>query len=241
MSQLPRPASTVAIGRKQEKTGELEILLLLRSNESSFVPSRYVFPGGSIDPEDSSESLAEIAADDEEEELVTGFPDRYGNSLLTYKAAAVRETFEECGLLLGSFNGNRPVNETLGELLLLRDQLYEKKIIFWDLVHDLGLTLDNNRIIYLTNFVTPPFSPVRYDARFFFAEHPPGQDIHIDGKEIVDYTWKTPSEALIESDTGKLPMVFPTISVLRMLETFDSFSDFKNALTREKPFYLKIN
>ncbi len=241
MTANPRPASTVVIGRENNITEELEVLLLLRSDESSFVPSNYVFPGGSIDPEDALESVLSISAEDDEESLLDQFPDKYGNSLLTYKFAAVRETFEECGLLLTNRSGRNPDSQTLDKLLMLREQLYQKKLIFADLLHHFNLTLNNNNIVYLTNFVTPPLSPIRFDAKFFFSEYPPGQNIHIDGFEIVDYTWKTPAAAMQENLAGTLPMVPPTIRVLQMLDGFKNYKNFKRILHSEKPFYQKIN
>lgn len=230
MNITPTPASTVLIGREKKLSNELEILLLLRNKGSSFMPSYYVFPGGAVEKHDRDNRISRIARPEDTTPDENVFPDCHGNSLLTYKYAAIRETFEECGLLLAEEKNNSPALDMHKILQKERQRMSEGTIHFIDMLTDFNLEPVNDELFYLTSFVTPEFSPIRFDAKFFFARCPQAQEINIDGSEIVDYTWATPAEAMKKNGEGSLPLAIPTQQVIKKFAPFSSYSSTIDAL-----------
>jgi len=233
----PTPASTVIIGREKKHSRQLEILLLLRNQASSFMPSYYVFPGGAVDTHDSDERISHLARPEHLAPDEKIFPDRHGNSLLTYKYAAIRETFEECGLLLAADKNRTPDMATLKNLLKVRQRMSGGEVLFLDMLNDFNLQPVNDELFYLTSFVTPEFSPIRFDAKFFFARCPQAQKINIDGSEIVDYTWATPAEAIKKNNEGSLPLALPTQQVIKKFTPFETYSSTIDALITGNMFF----
>jgi 8-oxo-dGTP pyrophosphatase MutT (NUDIX family) len=203
----------------------MEVVLLRRSNSTRFIPGAFVFPGGRVDEADTSTDLLALLegptpaeADDR-----LGIPGGHPPGL-AYWAAALRETFEEAGILLaGGGGGCRAVpldgKDPTGRL---RRDLHEGNTSFPAVLEAMGATLDGKRVAYIGHWKTPVQERYRYDTRFFGAEITADCPVFPDGVEMVEALWMTPTEALSRNRRGDLPMVFPTLMTLQALEPFRS-------------------
>ncbi len=262
----PLPAATLVLLRDgpglQERPGGIEVLLLRRNQATRFAPGAFVFPGGRVDAADSSSAMARAWAD----LLPASAAERLGLALdaappaIAYYAAAVRETFEETGILpcVRPARSGEPVTSPIRsksrsggdswpgrfrrpalrprarEASAAREALLDGSASFSQVLHDLGLRLDGSALIYLAHWVTPAAAPRRYDTRFFAARAPAGSTAAPDGRETTDACWLSPTEALARHHDGTLPLVFPT---RRTLEDFRAFASVDRLLAhfRDRP------
>ena len=194
-----RPASTVCLLRG-EPDG-MEVLMVRRASASAFVGGAHVFPGGAVDESDGFQ----LARD-----AVSGVDDP---EMLPWVAAALREAAEESGVLVLSTSDPHP--DLFG---LHGTELYEALVTT-------SLTLDGGRLAYLSNWVTPPGEPRRFDTRFFLAEVAPGTAAHPDEHEVTDATWITPAAALERAKQKDWFMLPPTVLTLRTLARFETPSE----------------
>lgn len=227
-----RPAATVVLLRQAQSN--IEVLLLGRGHEASFVPGAYVFPGGRLDPEDRDPDLAA---------LVGGItPSRAADRLglaeeaeaIAYYVAALREAFEETGILVGHLPDGTPPRAAAAdpEIEALRQDLVEDRRSFADVLHALECRLDGAGVEYIAHWITPETEPRRYDTRFFVARVDEDTRSVVHRHEMKDALWLTPAEALERNLEGTLPMVFPTIRTLEQLAAFDRVGDALAALAR---------
>ncbi len=221
----PRPAATLVLLRDAARGPE--VLLLQRSPHLDFMAGAFVFPGGGVDDTDRSAAVANCCA---------GLDDAAASGLLgldsgglAYFVAAIRETFEEAGLLLGY--------EPAGNLLDLQPALEEARFAAHrHAVHDRkrtlaevcaaeSLKLATDRIGYLSHWITPVSEKKRYDTRFFVAAVPENQASLHDDIESVSQLWITPADALAMQSRGELLLRFPTIKTLETLAPFKSTAE----------------
>ena len=232
----PRPAATVVILRDGDRTGP-EVLLLKRNRQTGFVPGAYVFPGGRVDRADGEPQVAQYWADLDPESARDrlGLPPEADPAGIAYFTAAVREVFEETGLLLSD---RYPTQGGAGARLEVgREALMERHGSFLSLLAELEVQLAGARIEYIAHWVTPEVEPRRYDTRFFAALVPRAAEVQIDEREMTAAEWLTPEVALSRHEEGTLPMIFPTIRTLEDLVGFSSASQLL-ADFRERPISL---
>lgn len=218
----PRPAATVVLLR--DRPGEIEVLLLGRNRRVGFVPGAYVFPGGRVDAGDARPPLLErLHGLTPEEagrrlELPDGDP-----PAVAYYVAALREAFEETGILVGrtASGGPPPTGAQEEEVLELREMLLEDESRFPEVLDRMGCVMDGGAVEYVAHWITPEAEPRRYDTRFFAAAVPGDSAVILDEREMVDAVWLTPARALERYEEGRLPMVFPTLKTLEALREFD--------------------
>lgn len=230
---LPRPAATVVILRDGHGSGP-EVLLLKRNRQTGFVPGAYVFPGGRVDRSDGDPEVTRYWADLDAESAQTrlALPAGAGPNGIAYFTAAVREVFEETGLLLSDripTGGSATARLAEG-----REALMERHGSFLSLLADVNVQLAGARIEYIAHWVTPEVEPRRYDTRFFAALVPTDAEVRIDEREMTAAEWLTPEDALARHEEGTLPMIFPTIRTLEDLVGFGS-ADQLLADFRERP------
>lgn len=226
----PRPSATMVLLR--EEAGILEVLLLKRSPRSRFIPGAWVFPGGAVDPEDSEPVLFPrlhgISYEAARDRL--GPPDG-GPPALAYWVAALRETFEETGILLDrgmSGSGTPTLAEGAGVeggRVLARSQLLSGEMSFKEVLETLDATLDTEGMAYIGHWLTPECEPRRYETRFFLAQVRPDVRATPHEKELVEALWLTPGDALARNREGELPLVLPTLFTLEELEPFPTPRD----------------
>jgi len=224
----PRPAATIVLLR--DGAGGLEVLLMRRNRRAGFVPGAYVFPGGRVDRSDADppavallEGLTSAQADTRLE-----LPDAEPPAI-AYYLAALREAFEEAGILvgLGRDGSNPPTASGDAAMDALRRQVMDDRLSFAEAVERAGCRIDGNAIEYLAHWITPLPEPRRYDTRFFAAKVPDDAEAIVDEREMTEARWMTPITALSGVEDGSLPMVFPTI---RTLEQLSAYADAAAAL-----------
>jgi 8-oxo-dGTP pyrophosphatase MutT (NUDIX family) len=214
---LARPAATVVLVRDTDNG--LEALLMRRHRAAGFVPGAWVFPGGRVDPADVASDLWPPAAP-------VHVPPR------EFWVAAVREVFEETGVLLatredGTALDGRAVTDALGQW---RSEMLADRATLLDMLRDMRLRLALEETIHLAHWVTPVVEPRRYDTHFFLAHLPAGATVTADPREMTAAQWLSPRVALHQFERGELPMVFPTVRVLEALAPFSSVQDATRAL-----------
>ena len=220
---VPRPAATVVLLR--DRGGSLEVLLLGRNRRVGFVPGAYVFPGGRVDGDDAAPPLLERLRGLTHEEAARrlDLPDAEPPAI-AYWVAAIREAFEETGILVGRTPSGAPppTGAQEDEVLALREMLLEDDARFPEVLDRIGCVMDGAAVEYVAHWITPEAEPRRYDTRFFAAAVPGGSEVVLDEREMVDAAWLTPARALERNEEGGLPMVFPTLKTLEALREFDS-------------------
>jgi len=230
MYKKPRKASTIALIRESEQNKKFEILMLLRSGSNAFLPCNYVFPGGAIEKDDSAESMDNHCPglNRKDASFIIKDRDMHSNSI-AFWIGAIRETFEETGILLASNSDGSPIDLQSTPLksryLRIREDLNKGEKSFSEIVRGNNLLLHTDRIRYLSRWVTPPMSKIRYDTRFFAAKLPQKQEVMHDGSEIIQHLWLTPQESLDRHKKGNLQMVLPTVSTLKELNRYSSIDD----------------
>lgn len=230
MPARPRHASTVVLIRDAapHHTGaaDYEIFMVRRTVTSEFAPDVYVFPGGTLRPDDLRPKT---------EELCTGITEQQAHGILARAeegpmatpqesralwVAAIRELFEESGVLLayrpdGSLAEFSPTEAA--RLSAYRDPVQQKKMSILDVAAKEGLRLALDQLHFYAHWITPESSPVRFDTRFFLALMPRGQRAFHDHMESTDQVWISPAEAMARYQDGSIPLVFPTrVHLLRL-------------------------
>ncbi len=206
---VPRPAATLVVVRDADPG--IEVLLMRRQREMAFAGGAHVFPGGAVDAADGDPALVAACAglDDAGASRVLGI-DSGG---LAYWICAMRECFEEAGLLY-AYDGaelvrfDAPLADSFGPLVTAR-----------------RLRLAADRLAYLSHWITQAGRPRRYDTRFFIAEAPAHQRSMHDGSETVGHDWLAPRAALERHAAGTIQLLFPTIKTLELLGGFARVAD----------------
>src|SRR5574341_465440 len=185
---VPQPAATMTLVRDAPRG--LEVLMLQRSLSLAFMPGVHVFPGGALDAADDSPALRALCVglDDAAASRMLGL-ERGG---LAYWIAAIREAFEEAGILLAYDARGRivPLNGTAAERYRAhRRALDAGHRDFTEFVLSEGLRLAVDRLRYFGHWITPVNSPRRYDTRFFLAIAPENQEAWHDERETIAHVW----------------------------------------------------
>lgn len=217
---IPRPASTLILTR--DTASGLQVFLMQRSHQAVFMPGFFVFPGGvveQVDASDSMRSLCQGLCDLEASRMLGVKQDG-----LAYMVAAIRESFEEVGLLLAHDNqGDYIEIAKPGDVEYyagLRDRLNTEQLTFADVFHYRDLHIAVDRLAFFSRWITPVGYPRRYDTWFFVAAAPQRQIAVPDGQEAIDQLWITPAEALEQSRRGVLLLSPPTVSTLQEISAF---------------------
>jgi len=194
-----RPAATVLLLR--DGAQGLELLMTRRSMTASFAPGAYVFPGGAIDAADATaHGQARRRSTQSDEHL-------------TQAIAAIRESFEELGVLLARRADGQWADATDVAAL-------DRHGPFVDQCAASGLSLAADQVYVLAHWITDRDLPRRFDVPFLVARMPEGQQPEADGSEQFEPQWVQPAEALQRHHAGQFHMVFPTVRTLERLATF---------------------
>ena len=207
---VPRAAATTLVVR--DGAAGLEVLMVRRSLQASFMPGAYVFPGGAVDAADAAPASMALC-DESAEALVQriGTVTEVGDAALGYAVAALRECFEECGLWLGA-----PASAAAGGWPALRARLHAGEPLA-ALAAAAGATLATSVLQPWSHWVTPLGLPKRFDTLFFVAAAPPGQDAEVDAGETITLEWVHPAAALATHAQGGFPMEFATVRTVESL------------------------
>ena len=221
----PAPSATIVLLRDRAGGG-IEILLIQRHRASKFAAGDHVFPGGKIEiadhPDDAARWCAGLAGD--EAARVLGATDGT-RTALAHWTGAIREAFEEVGVLLAVDAAGRPPRVDPAKLAEYRRACQSDHRAFWDLVRTEHLTLMTNRLAYFAHWITPEENPLRFDVRFFAAPMPEGQDPEADDSEIVGVRWLSPREAFDAQSRGEISLRRPPVANLRIFDGAPSVAD----------------
>lgn len=226
-----------------------EVYLTRRSASSAFAPDAFVFPGGTIAPQDLTEAaLARtlgLETDRVEgefratlpEELACDEPPVERGSARALIVAALRELFEETGVLLARTAGGTPVDASSEDWRRVAEEriaVRDERLTFADFLKLHDWYADAHALSLFSHWITPPSEPRRYNTHFFFAVAPHGQDALADAFETHDGIWISPGAALERRSAGTMHLVYPTIKHLARLADFGSV-DAALEFARSKP------
>jgi glyoxylase-like metal-dependent hydrolase (beta-lactamase superfamily II)/8-oxo-dGTP pyrophosphatase MutT (NUDIX family) len=199
-----RPAATVLLLRDTPEG--IEVLMTRRSANASFAPGAYVFPGGRIDEGDVT--ARPIATRRRTQSRVQ----------LTQAIAAIRESFEELGVLLARHPDGRPVSAE--EVASMDRDTATTTVAFADQCAERGLLLSTDRVYTLAHWITDRDLPKRFDVPFLVARMPEGQTPTADETEQFEPCWVRPADALSRHKVGTFFMIFPTLRTLERLAAY---------------------
>ncbi|CAM5526763.1 hypothetical protein SAVIM338S_04052 [Streptomyces avidinii] len=215
------PGGSPATGGATGPTGPA-VHMLRRRASMAFAGGAYAYPGGGVDPRDEDHRIGWAGPSR------AAWAERMGTDPATAQAiicGAVRETFEEAGVLLAGESADTVVGDTTGEdWEAARAALVARELSFAEFLERRGLVLRSDLLGAWARWITPEFEPRRYDTWFFVAALPEGQRTRNASTEADRTVWIRPADAAAGYDKGELLMMPPTITTLRSLEPFASAS-----------------
>ncbi len=221
----PKLAATILLVR--DGASGLEVFMVQRHHQIDFATGAMVFPGGKIEASDADPHLRERCAG------AAGLDD----DTLAVRVGAIRETFEECGVLLARPRGSQSLvgaERLRGIEERYRERLNTDEIGLVDVVLAEDLELACDLLVPYAHWVTPEMVPKRFDTYFFLVAAPPDQLALHDGGESVDSVWTSAQNALAEAESGRRTIIFPTLMNLNLLGLANDVAD-ALARTRARP------
>jgi 8-oxo-dGTP pyrophosphatase MutT (NUDIX family) len=239
---VPRPAATVMVVRPAR--GGHEVFMVRRHQASKFAADVFVFPGGTVRPDDqlAPEQARALGLDAAAlHAVLAARQDPFAADAdggLSLWVAALRELFEEAGLLLADEATGRPLDLAepgrAASFASYRNALQKGELSLLELAERESLRLRADRLVYFSRWITPPSSPRRYDTRFLVAELPVGQIAGHCQIETTDGLWVQPNAALESQAEEAFPMMFVTREHVKRLADFREPADLLE-FARHKP------
>jgi 8-oxo-dGTP pyrophosphatase MutT (NUDIX family) len=220
-----RAAATVILLRPMAPTG-FQVFLTRRPEAMRFLGGMYCFPGGGVSKEDCSPRMVARCSgvSPQEARKIIGAQFR-PHAALGFWIAAIRELFEEVGILLTVGDCGRPMSidpipsDRLAEK---HAALIAKSLSFTELLESENLYCDASALAYFSHWQTPAQNSLRFDTRFFLAVLPPAQTPLPSSYEVIHSLWLTPDQAIQLFERAELPLIFPTFATLRSLADFET-------------------
>lgn len=217
-NQPPTPVPAATIMMLRDAADGLEVFMVVRHHQIDFASGALVFPGGKTDAADFEPALEPYldgAATDAD--------------MRALQVSAIREAFEECGILLARESEGTALitGERLATLESYRDRLNQQELTILDFVTQENLRLACDQLTYFAHWITPEMMPKRFDTHFFLAPAPADHLALHDGHESVDSVWIRPDEVLVDAKAGKRTVIFPT---LRNVEKVGHFATVQAAI-----------
>jgi len=207
------PASTVVLLRADDP---FEVFLVRRNDSIAFLGGAHVFPGGRVDPADHTDDVDATA--ENIRAAVARMADVPAEVAIAHHVAAIRELFEEAGVLLA-----RPLTaRSVDRLAADRRDLLSGQTTFADIIDREHLQLSLDELAYFAHWVTPEIEIRRFDTRFFIARAPEGQTPIHDAGETTHSEWIEPAAAIERCRSGLISLPPPTWTTLEMLARFES-------------------
>ena len=206
-----KPAATILLLRDAPT---FEVLMVKRHHQIDFASGALVFPGGKShagdhDPAWETQALGWSEFDAEQRGL---------------RIAAIREVFEEAGILLGRRSDGSPIGGESAPLEV-RQKVDVGELAFLDVVRELDVVIDLNALTIFARWITPPLTPKRFDTWFYVVTAPDDQLAACDGRETVDAEWISPKEVLRLAEAGERKVIFPTRMNVKLLAEATSADD----------------
>ena len=213
----PIPASTVLLLRDGNNT--VEVFMIKRAAASNF-GNAWVFPGGKVDTEDMISKFSNQPV---------LFEKGIGDIEISYLLAAIRECFEECGVLIANRNSGEifiPQDEKEKKMLKKYQlQINNNEISFYNILNNLNLYPAINNLKYLSHWTTPTTEKKRYSTKFYLTALPNKQHAVHDGFEGVESLWISAKKALSLYQSGRFPIILPTIKSLEAISMYKSTNE----------------
>lgn len=206
----PAAVSSATILLLRDDRGPLEVFMVQRHHQIDFATGALVFPGGKTDAGDRDPALRAHCA---------GAAD-FDDETLALRISAVRETFEESGVLVARARGEAGLLDEARVRPLetkYRDDLVAGRVSMRELVEANGLELATDVLVHFAHWITPTFMPKRFDTHFYLVPAPTDQVAAHDGEESVDSVWIRPADAIADAEAKRRTIIFPTLSnVMRL-------------------------
>ncbi len=217
----PRGAATVVLLR--DAADGPEVYLLRRHLRMAFAAGMYAFPGGTVDPRDADATVAWAGPAPSDWADVLRCDEREARALV---CAAMRETFEESGVLLAGPSPATVVADTVGEKWEAdRAALVDRSLGFAEFLDRRGLVLRTDLLAPWAHWITPEFEPRRYDTRFFLAIMPPGQRTRDVSGEADQVIWMSPAQAASAVEAEQMAMLPPTYVTVKEIAAYTTAAD----------------
>ncbi len=213
MSDAPTPVPAATILMLRDGPTGLEVFMVVRHHQIDFASGALVFPGGKV-----------AEGDDEVRDRCIGASD--DDVQMTLQVGAIREAFEECGILLArEADSDELVSASrLSSLESYREPLANGELTIGEFLEKENLTLACDLLHHYAHWITPEMMPKRFDTHFYLASAPADHVAIHDGYESVDSVWISPTSAIEGADSGKYTIIFPTRLNIEMLAESDSVS-----------------
>jgi 8-oxo-dGTP pyrophosphatase MutT (NUDIX family) len=213
----PLPAATLVLLR--DTNPGVDVLLMQRNRASKFAGGDYVFPGGKIEVDDNPDDAAAWCEglDPQRAAARIGLAGDPKTALGNW-IGAIRETFEEVGVLLAYDAAGRAARVEEPRFVEYRKACQGDNRAFWTMLRVENLRLATDRLVYFAHWITPEASPFRYDTRFFAAPMPEGQTPVADEHEVIDMRWLSPQGAIAAFKRGEISLRNPTVQNLKLVD-----------------------
>ncbi len=238
-------AATVILVRKAAAGGPFELFLMRRQQKQAFMGGAFVFPGGRLETADTDPTLASYCEGlrPADARRLLQEPDLSELTARGLFLAAIRETFEEAGVLLAREEDGRTIDsadpERAARLTACRFEIHEARVTLAELALGEKLRYALDLLVPYSHWITPEAEPRRFDTRFFLAALPEGQIPIHDRMELTESRWMTPEEALAEHAADRIALMPPTLKTIEELAAFPSFDAlFAAARAKEIPVIL---
>jgi 8-oxo-dGTP pyrophosphatase MutT (NUDIX family) len=229
MAVIPKRAATVILLKNREPGG-FDVFLLRRHEKSSFMGGNFVYPGGRVDLDDGSLEICSLSKGMTFEKSQKIFGGTFSpEESFAHWVAAIRELFEEAGVLLAYDQKGRLFQlrnrDERERFLLYRKSLQEGKMNICKIAQKEDLLFALDQLYYYAHWITPEAQSQRFDTRFFLTRYPSGQEASHDQKETTAGIWITPKKALEENLKGDVILSPPTLKTLEELSRFKSINE----------------
>lgn len=219
----PRDAATVIVLREAED--DFEVFMVRRHDKAGFMAGAYVFPGGKLDEADKHPGLLARIRGREPEDCAAALGEQDALRSTALFLAAIRETFEEAGVLLAT---GEPAEEA-------RRRLQDGETTLLGVAEEADLRFHVDALVPQARWVTPTVEKRRYDTRFFLARVPADQRASHDAKETTEGAWLTPRAALAKAEAGEIQLPPPTLCTLEWLAERRGIDDALQAAANRPP------
>jgi 8-oxo-dGTP pyrophosphatase MutT (NUDIX family) len=222
---IPRNAATVILLRDRAD-GSYEVFLMRRHKEQAFMGGAFVFPGGHLDDADTAPDLASCISGlcGAQARRLLQEPELTATKALGLFLTAIRETFEEAGVLLARDASGHPVSpaspDAAARFTAYRLELHEGRLTLADLAKREEILYAPDLLMPYSHWITPEIEARRFNTRFFLAPFPKGQVADHDRMELTESRWMTPASALAAHHSGRIVLMPPTLKTIEELKAF---------------------
>jgi 8-oxo-dGTP pyrophosphatase MutT (NUDIX family) len=229
----PRPAATVVLVR--DAGDGPQVLLLRRHGRSGFAANAWVFPGGVVDAADASAEVENVMDGPSAGGWAARMGLASGAEALAYVAAALREAFEETGILLAA-GAAAPGPADVEDL---RRRLLAGELGLAEVAREARVRMSAGGLLYVAHWITPAPEPRRYDTRFFLAAVTGETVCAPHAAEMTDCAWMPPGEAVARWRAGDMKLLPPTVKMLERISGFDDVAAMRESL-RDEPVRARL-